>query len=324
MNFDVTILGANSAKFAHGRHQTSQLLCHNEHLILIDCGEGTQNQLMRYRLKMNRINQVFISHLHGDHFLGLVGLILTLHLNGRTQRLDIFGPPGLDEILTVQMRWSDTALNFPLVVTTIPEGPSRKIWENEHLEVFTVPLQHRITTNGFLFKEKPAKRRLIPSSLDTHGLRPHQIALVRRGEDIYSETGELLIDHRDVTLPPKPQRSYAYCSDTRLLMENADLVRGVDLLYHEATFLDELRERAEATYHTTAYQAGLFAREAEVRALMIGHYSSRYRDINPLLDEAASVFPSTRLAEEGITYDIPYPEDDQVSLLAPHTEPQEL
>ena len=314
MNFDVTILGANSAKFAHGRHQTSQLLSHNEQLYLIDCGEGTQMQLMRYRIKMGRINHIFISHLHGDHFLGLLGLILTMHLSGRTTPLHLYGPPGLDEILAVQLRWSETALNFACNATIIREGPSRLFFENEHLEVWSIPLQHRILCNGFLFKEKVGKRRLIPASIDTHGLRPHQIALVRRGEDIHSDTGEMLIDHRDVTLPPHPQRSYAFCSDTRPVPENAGLLRGVDLLYHEATFLDDQHERAAATFHSTARQAAEFAAAAEAGELLIGHFSSRYREPATLLDEARQYFPNTRLAEEGFTYPILYPHQRAAAL----------
>lgn len=324
MKFDVTILGANSAKFAHGRHQTSQLVCHNEHLFLLDCGEGTQLQLMRYRLKMSRINQIFITHLHGDHFLGLLGLILTLHLNGRTQRLEVFGPPGLDEILAVQLRWSETALSFPLIVTPVPAGPSRIIWENEHLEVLTIPLEHRIPCNGYFFREKQGKRRLVASAIDTYGLRPQHIAMVRRGEDVYADTGELLIDHRHVTLPPHPRRSYAFCSDTRLLPQNAALLQGADLLYHEATFLHEQQDRAAATFHTTARQAAEFATQAQARQLIIGHFSSRYRELAPLLDEARTYFASTHLAEEGVTFDIPYPDqeaDASSAAASPKAEP---
>jgi ribonuclease Z len=307
MNFSVTILGANSAKFAHGRHQTSQLVNHNENLFLVDCSEGTQMQLMRYRIKMSRINQIFVSHLHGDHFLGLMGIILTQHLNGRTQRLDLYGPPGLDELLTVQLRVSETALKYPLIANPIEQGPSRMVYENEHLEVHTIPLEHRINCNGFLFKEKVGKRRLITSAKDTHGLLNHQISLVRAGQDIFSDTGELLIDHRDVTLPPYPQRSYAYCSDTKFTLDPVNLVKGADLLYHEATFLSDMADRAETTFHSTAQQAATFAKEANVRSLVIGHFSSRYKDVTPFLEEAQATFINTRLAEEGVQYDIPYP-----------------
>jgi ribonuclease Z len=322
MNFSVTILGSNSAKFAHGRHQTSQVVNHNENLYLVDCGEGTQMQLMRYRIKLSRINHIFISHLHGDHFLGLLGIILTQHLNGRTQELTIYGPYGLDELVTVQLRLSETLLKYPLHFKPVELGPSCVIYETEHLLVRTIPLNHRINCNGFLFEEKPGKRRLVVSAKDTFGLQNHQISTVRAGEHIYADTGEIMIDYRDVTLPPQPVRKYAYCSDTKFTLEPLEVVQGADLIYHEATFLNDMQERAEATFHSTAQQAATFAKMAETRALLIGHFSSRYKDITPFLEEAQAVFTQTRLAEEGITFDIPYPESTATEIQASVGQPE--
>jgi len=315
MNFSVTILGANSAKFAHGRHQTSQVINHNENLYLIDCGEGTQLQLMRYRIKLSRINHIFISHLHGDHFLGLVGIILTQHLNGRTQELVIHGPAGLDEIISTQLRLSETHLKYVLRFVPVVPGPSHIIYENEHLQVSTIPLSHRIACNGFLFEEKPAKRRLVPSAKDTYGLQNNQISIVRSGMHIVSDSGQVLIDYRDVTLPAPVPRLYAYCSDTIFSLDPVPLIKGADLLYHEATFLQDLADRAQATFHSTAGQAATVAKAAQVKSLLIGHFSSRYKDLTPFLAEAQEIFKDTRLAEEGVTFEIPYVDTQDAPIL---------
>jgi ribonuclease Z len=322
MNFSVTILGANSAKFAHGRHQTSQVVNHNENLFLVDCGEGTQLQLMRYRIKLSRINHIFISHLHGDHFLGLMGIILTQHLNGRTQELTVYAPPGLDEIIYTQLRVSDTQLKFPLYFKPIITDTLVAIFENEHLVVSAFPLDHRIMCHGFLFEEKVGKRRLIPSSKDSYGLLNHQISVVRSGNHVYSENGEILIDFNDVTLPAFPIRKYAFCSDTKYTTAPVSFVKFADLLYHESTFLSDMEGRASATFHSTARQAALFAQQAEAKQLILGHFSSRYKELTPFLEEALAVFPNVKLAEEGLEISIPYPDIEENRAATSVAEPQ--
>jgi ribonuclease Z len=306
MNFDITILGSNSATFAYGRHQTSQLLTLREHCYLIDCGEGTQLQLARYKQRAMRITHVFITHLHGDHYLGLTGLIMTMQLNGREAPLHIFGPRGLEDLITLQLRLADTRLQFPCFFTAVAEGPTQIIHEDAHLEVHTIPLQHRITCNGYLFKERSNRRRILAEKIQPLQLAPAQIAQLRAGQPALDAEGMILANPADTTLPPFKGRSYAFCSDTIFLPELAEQLRGVDMLYHESTFLHERADRAAQTYHTTALQAGQLAADAGIGKLLLGHFSSRYRDLVPLLEEARSAFANTFIAEEGQTYQIPY------------------
>lgn len=303
MNFDITILGSNSASFAYGRHHTSQLVNHNQCLYLIDCGEGTQNQLARYKVKIQRISHIFISHLHGDHYLGLVGLISTMHLQGRTDALHIFAPAGLDEVITLQLRLSDTRLNYPITFHEVNTEIAAIIYENEVLTVSTIPLNHRVKCAGFLFKEKPKKRRIVMDALH-RGYTNLHLNLLKKGEDIRDENGEIVYKNSDVTLPPKHSRSYAYCSDTRYDVRIIPLVQHADLLYHESTFMSDMEQRAYETFHSTAAQAAQVAKTAEVGKLMLGHYSSRYKELEPLLTEAKDVFGNTILSIEGETLTI--------------------
>lgn len=263
MEFEITILGSNSASFAFERHQTAQLLVHNHHYFLIDCGEGTQQQMLRLGLKANRINNIFISHLHGDHYLGLMGLIATFHLTGRKSPLTIFGPKGLNEIITIQLRYSETVLNYPLTFVEVDTSSHIKIYSDDRLEVWTLPLEHRIPCCGFLFKETEREGMIVPA------------------------------------------RSYAFCSDTRYFEGLATWIEGVNLLYHEATFLSDLSQRARDTYHSTAADAAKMADKAQVHHLLLGHFSSRYKELQPFLDEARAIFPQTELAEEGKTLRVP-------------------
>ncbi|QMU27485.1 ribonuclease Z [Adhaeribacter radiodurans] len=303
MEFELKILGSSSATPSPDRHHTAQVLTIGNQINLIDCGENTQMQLMRYKVKHQRISNIFISHLHGDHFFGLFGLLSTMHLQQRTQPLNLFGPAGLDEILTTQFRYSHTQLSFKLTYHELDTTVHAQVFEDKAITVHTLPMQHRIDCCGFLFREKPKLRHLIKDKLPGF-LTPAQLVRLKAGEDILDETGNLLVANADVTSEPNRSRSYAYCSDTRYKEDILPYIKQVDLLYHEATFLDELKEQAAYTMHSTALQAATLARKAEVKRLLIGHFSVRYRDLTPLLLEAKSVFDNTQLATEGKTISI--------------------
>ena len=301
MEFRLKILGANSATPAYGRHQTSQLLNLENHYFLIDCGEGTQMQLIKYRAKVSRIRHIFISHLHGDHIFGLIGLINTMNLNGRTDDLHIYGPHNLQYIITVTLRHTSTSLNFRIHFTTVDSERSYLLYHNDRLKVYSIPMDHGIACSGFLFVEKEKERRINKERLPDD-LSVEEILELKRGKDIFYADGSLRYANDELTLPPRKSRSYAYCADTRYREEIMDIVRGVDLLYHEATFMHDQAEKARQRYHSTTIEAATLAMKAEVGNLIIGHYSSRYRELQPLLQEAQTVFPETLLAEEGKDY----------------------
>jgi len=303
LEFELKILGSASATPFLDRHHTAQVLTVGNAQYLIDCGEGTQRRLMEHKLRHQRINTIFISHLHGDHYFGLFGLLGTMHLNGRTEPLQIFGPAGLDEVLTMQFRHSFTQLCFELNFTAVDTTQHAQVYEDKHVTVHTLPMRHRIPCCGYLFREQPRRRPLVKEKLPA-SLTPAQLTGLTLGEDVLDEAGIVLVRNFDVTTEPRAPRSYAYCADTLYTESLADLVRGVDLLYHEATFLEEMRDRAAQTHHSTARQAGLLARRAQVHRLLIGHFSSRYRDLQPLLTEAQTMFEWTDLAVEGLTVSV--------------------
>jgi ribonuclease Z len=303
LEFELKILGSASATPFLNRHHTAQVLTVGTSSYLIDCGEGTQRRLMEHKVRHQRLSTIFISHLHGDHFFGLFGLLGTMHLQGRTEPVHLFGPAGLDEVLTAQFRVSHTQLSFPLEFTVVDTEQHALIYEDRYVSVHTLPMRHRIPCCGYLFREKPKRRHLDKSRLP-QGLTPAQLGQLAQGADVLDAAGTVLVRHLDVTTDASPSRSYAYCSDTLYTESLAELVHGVDLLYHEATFLDEMRDRATVTHHSTAYQAGLLARQAQVRRLLIGHFSSRYRDLTPLLLEARAVFEFVELAVEGAVFEV--------------------
>lgn len=302
--FKITILGSNSAIPSHGRNQTSQLVNIANNFLLIDCGEGTQIQLRKFKLKFSKIDFIFISHLHGDHYFGLMGLISSFHLNKRSKLLTIFGPNGLDEIITVQLRHSNTRLNFPL--RFVPTNPEKKelILEEKQFKVFSFPLKHRLPCTGFLIQEKAGLRNLIKEKLMESKLPIEAIHQLREGKDYTDEEGNVLYAVEDYAYPQKRLRTYAFCSDTIYDPQVIPYIEGTDLLYHEATFDKDEEHRAAETFHSTAAQAGKIAREAGVRRLLLGHYSTRYLDLNPILGQAKSEFPESYLSEEGVTYHI--------------------
>ena len=301
MAFSITILGSNSAVPVYGRHHTAQYLQIENNHYLLDCGEGAQLQMQRYGLKPQKLNAIFISHLHGDHYLGLAGLLSTLHLQGRSKELHLYGPPPLADILTLQFRYADTTLRYPLHFHPLDMHTPAQILDNKQLTVRTLPLQHRIDCVGFVFEEKPFPLRLNKEKLPPD-LSLADIATLKKGQDITDAAGNIRYRNRDYTLPPKRARSYAYLTDTLYLPHLAASIQGVDMLYHEATFLTEKELKASQTYHATAGQAALLAKEAAAGKLLLGHFSARYKDLQPLLAEARKIFEESYLAIEGETF----------------------
>lgn len=271
---------------------------------MIDCGEGTQLRCKKFNIKISRIDHIFISHLHGDHYLGLMGLISTMHLYGREKSLLLVGPPGLAEIITLQLRHSETALNFQIDFIEWKQGEQHVVYEDNLITISTIPLEHRVPCSGYLLKEKPKKRRLNKKMIKEE-LTPADIYLLRDGLDILNEDGGVRYKNSEVTLEALPNISYAYCSDTRYMPELAKQLTGVDMIYHEATFAEDMAERAYQTFHTTAGQAATLARDAGVSKLLLGHFSTRYRDLEVLEKEARAIFKETYLAIEGETFVMP-------------------
>ena len=281
------------------RHPTAQVLTVGASNYLIDCGEGTQWQMLEYRVRPHHLRAIFISHLHGDHYFGLFGLLGTMHLQGRTQPLQIIGPPGLDEVLTTQARVSNTQLGFEMEFTPVNTEVHAVVYEDAQVTVSSLPMRHRVPCAGYLFAEKPRRANLLKDKLPS-GLRPEQLARLALGEDLEADGDQPGLRHADVAgLPPTPRR-YAFFSDTLYTPALADLIRGADLLYHEATFLEDLKERAAQTHHSTARQAAQLAADAGVQRLLLGHFSSRYKLLEPLLHEAHAVYPTAELALEGL------------------------
>jgi ribonuclease Z len=299
--FELTILGSNSAIPIHGRHHTAQYLKIQNHHFLIDCGEGTQLQLQHYGLKAQRLEAIFISHLHGDHYLGLVGLLSSLHLQGRTKDLHLFGPHQLSEIITTQLRYSQTTFRYPLHFHPLNMDDGQVIFENNKFSVTTIPLQHRIPCVGFIFQEKPHPLIINKEKLPVD-ISFQEMAGLKKGVDILDDSGNVMYKAKDLTHRRKKSRSYAYCSDTLYVPALAKTLKDVDILYHEATFLTEKELKATNTYHATAGQAAQLAKDATVGKLLIGHFSARYKNLIPLQEEARKIFKKSYLAIEGHTF----------------------
>ena len=260
-------------------------------------------QLQKYKGKLHKIDQIFISHLHGDHYLGVMGVIYSMHLQKRHKDLNIYSYRGLDEIITLQLKHSQTVLSFRINFIPLKPGEVKLLFENSRLTVSSIPMKHRIPCSGFLFQEKPKPRKLIKKKLPKD-ISVSEIVQLQKGEDLRDEEGNIRFKNEDLTMPKKA-RSYAYFSDTLYQEQLADLVQGVDLLYHEATFIHEKVVWANKTLHSTAHQAAQLAKKAEVQQLILGHFSARYKELDPLLEEAQKIFPNTRLAIEGETFEIP-------------------
>ena len=305
MRFDVTILGSNSAIPAHGRFPTAQVLNVSDQLYMIDCGEGAQWRLQQCEIKRSKINQIFISHLHGDHIYGLIGLLNSYSLSKRVEPIAIFSPHGLEEIINVQLKYSKANLTFSLSFHELETTKNQLIFEDNLVEVTTIPLQHRIPTCGFLFKEKPRPLNINPAKIEKFKIPVDKIKEIKNGQDFISLNG-VTIPNSELTFPPVIPRSYAFCSDTLYNESIIPIIEKVDLLYHESTFLHDLKQLADETMHTTAKEAAIIAQKANVGRLIIGHFSTRYLDLKPLLDEAQKEFPNTTLGIEGESFSVAY------------------
>jgi ribonuclease Z len=301
MRFEVTILGSSSATPIYNRNPTSQVLNINERLYLVDCGEGTQQQMLRFDVKANRIDHIFISHLHGDHYLGLVGLLSSMHLNGRKKPLKLFGPAHLKEIIDLQLKYSETTLQYDIEFTVTNSTQAETIITNEDVTVETIPLDHRIACTGFLFREKKRLRKLLKDEIERIGIPVEFYTSLKKGAD-YMDTEGKLYKNDVLTVDSEAPKTYTYCSDTMVNERYFKQIANSNLLYHEATFLHNMLDRANETHHTTALQAAEVAVKTHAGKLLIGHFSARYKSLDELLEEAQSVFPATGLAIEGKTF----------------------
>jgi ribonuclease Z len=301
VSFTVTILGSGAALPTARRNPTAQYVVCNDRYILIDCGEGTQMQLRNAGVKIQKINHILISHLHGDHFFGLVGLLSTMHLLGRDKGLTIYGPEQLEQIVRMQLEVGASKLNFDLQFVVLNGKENRLLFEDKLIEIHAFPLKHRIPTNGFLIKEKEKERKIIAEAVAEAGLKLAYLPLLKKGENCLDENGEE-IDFEDFTLPPKPSYSYAYCSDTAYWETIVPAIQNASVLYHEATFIEKDLERAKVTFHSTAKQAAKIAKQAAVGKLLLGHLSARYLDGFAHEEEAKAIFEKSEVVEDGKTY----------------------
>ncbi len=303
MSFSLTILGSSSALPTSDRTVTAHVLKVHERFFLIDCGEGTQMQMRKYRIRFGKIHHIFISHLHGDHFYGLFGLISSLNLMGRKVKLSIYGPPNLQKFLKIHFSNSAVKLDFELQFHPLDMKNKGIIMEDKNMTVESLPMDHKIDCVGFIFREKEKDRKIRKDLIEDLNLGIADLVGLKKGEDYINPDGRVF-PNEDLTNPPPPARSYAYCSDTRYSEKIIPSIKDVDLLYHEATYLEDMKDRASKTGHSTAREAGLIAQKSNAGQLIIGHYSSRYKDLSPLLEEASQVFPQTILAKEGLCVDV--------------------
>lgn len=297
----VTILGNNSAVPAFDRHPTSQVITLDGNNFLVDCGEGTQIQMINYKIRRGRISHIFISHLHGDHYFGLVGLINSFSLLGHQQELHVFGPAPLQEIIEMQLRVADTKLCYPLHFHTI-SGEAILV-DNDKFQVECFPTHHRIECYGFVFREKRKPRKLILDSVKENNVPLHFYENLKNGEDFITSAGEV-IKNEWVTIAAPAGKTYAFCADTKYEEKIIPFIKDVDMIYHETTYLDNLRERADQRFHSTSRQAAMIAKKANVKRLLIGHFSSKYDTLEEFEKEAREVFPNTELALEGVSYKV--------------------
>lgn len=303
MNFSVTILGSGAALPTYSRNPTSQYIqCNNRH-ILIDCGEGTQMQMRKFGVKFQHISHILISHLHGDHFFGLVGLLSTMHLLGRDKGVTIYAPKELEDILRLQLEIGGAKLGFGIKFQQIEKNQTGIIFEDKVLEISTFPLKHKIQTNGFLISEKEKERSLLGDKFKEDGLSLTYIPKFKNGENVIDEFGETY-KYDDYTTPPKPSRSYAYCSDTAYFEEVIPFIQNANLLYHEATFTEKEKDRAKATKHSTAADAAKIALKSNVKKLILGHLSARFKNSEEHIKEAKPIFKNVEVVEDGNEYHI--------------------
>lgn len=297
----VTILGNNSAVPAFNRHPTSQVVSHDGTNYLVDCGEGTQIQMIKYKIRRGKISHIFISHLHGDHYFGLVGLINTFSLLSHKQELHVYGPEPLQQIIELQLKVADTVLSYPIFFHTLTENAT--LVDNERIRIKCFRTQHRIPCFGFSFEEKEGKRKLLIEKIRKLQIPISFYSSLQNGLDYITPKGKVIKNDTVTTSPGKGKR-YAFCADTRYDEGLVEHIYDFDTIYHEATYLDNMQDKAYSRFHTTTKQAAAIARKAMVKRLLIGHFSSKYNSLDPFQDEARQVFPNTELALEGVTYEV--------------------
>jgi ribonuclease Z len=303
MIFEVTILGCGAAAPTGKHNPSAQVLNIHDKLFLVDCGEGTQMQMRKFKIKMQRIHEVFISHMHGDHYLGLMGFVSSMHLLGRKAKLTVYGPQELKAIIEMQLKASQTFLEYPLEIIEVSTDVKQCIYDDKSLRVWSFPLKHRIDTCGYLFEEKERKPKITKESIARYDLQPSQIIQLKNGNPVELVNGQSLAPE-EVCEEPEPPKSYAYCSDTAFSEKVIDMVTGCTTLYHESTFLESESERAKATFHSTAKQAATVAQRSGAKRLILGHFSSRYANDEDFKKEAETVFKTVTLANEGSVFTI--------------------
>lgn len=304
MSLRLTVLGCHSATPRVNAHPTSQYLEINNSHFLIDCGEGTQRQMRKYKVGFSKINHIFISHLHGDHFFGLIGLISTFGILNREKDLHIYGPKGIKEVTTLQLKLSKSWTKYHIIFHELESLESELIFEDDKVTVHTIPLNHRVYTNGFLFTEKPKLRKLhIENIKQYEEIKTCDYHNIKAGKDFILSTGEVISNY-ELTIEPTKPKSFAFCSDTAFKPDIVPIIKNVDLLYHEATFLKDREDLCDKTKHCTAEQAAMIAKQADVNKLIIGHYSSRYSNIEDFKKEAEVIFSNVELAKAGQQYTI--------------------
>ncbi|MCM4165191.1 MULTISPECIES: ribonuclease Z [unclassified Arenibacter] len=299
----LTVLGCYAATPRSLNNPTSQVLEIKNQLFLIDCGEGTQVQLRKSKIKFSRINHILISHLHGDHFFGLPGLISTFRLLGRTNELHIYGPKGIKEAITLFLKLGDSWTNYPLIFHELTSMEPEKIYVDDKVSITTIPLEHRIYTNGFLFREQWGERKLNVKAVAKYKIDKCYFQNIKNGKDIVLDNNSV-ISNTELTFDPPAPKSYAFCSDTAFSTKIISWIRNVDVLYHEATFLDTEKKLAPKTKHSTAKEAATIAREADVGLLILGHFSTRYQSLDLFKEEAMTIFPKVELADDGKEFDL--------------------
>ena len=297
------ILGCHSASPAPYANPTSQVLTIRNHQFLIDCGEGTQVRMRRNKIKFSRIKHIFISHLHGDHFYGLIGFISTQCLLKRESEIHIYGPKGIKQIILLQLKLANTYTSYPLYFHELSSNEPEIVYNDEKVRVTTIPLIHRIYTNGYLFQEKTGERKLNIDVAQQYPIDPAYYNSIKQGKDMQLDDGRI-IDNETLTFPPDKPLSYAFCSDTQFKPDIVQQISNVDLLYHESTFLEDNEDLCEITKHSTARQAGIIAQKANAGKLILGHFSSRYKNLKRFEDEAQTVFTNAEIAETGKTFEI--------------------
>ncbi|MDE1193181.1 MAG: ribonuclease Z [Arachidicoccus sp.] len=301
--FGVTILGNNSALPAHGRHPTSQIITiADEEILMIDCGEGTQMRIRDFRVKTSKLNHIFISHLHGDHYFGAIGIITSMALVGRTQSLHLYAPAPLHALILTQLKIADSTLPFELIFH--PLTKEELLADEEKFSVSCFKVFHRIECYGFIINEKHRPRKIMPAKAEEYNIPLTFYKKLQAGED-YSAPDGSVIKNQMVTIEGKKNRSYAFCADTYYTEAYVSAIKDVDLIYHEATYLNDLELQAKQRFHSTAGQAAKIALKAGAKALLLGHFSSKYKDLSAFESEAKEIFPNTEVTQEGVTYIVP-------------------